>query len=114
MSLNLACILESSARRFPGEPAILFDGQRMTYRELREQAHRAANALTALGVRPGDRVALMVPNRPEFTVAYFGILLAGAIVVPLNTLLVAEEIAYHLEDSGAVVFLAWREYEEAA
>jgi long-chain acyl-CoA synthetase len=114
MSLNLSCIITASARRFPGEPAILFGEERLTYADLARAVNRTANALLGLGLAPGDRVALMVPNRPEFTVAYFGILQAGMVVVPLNTLFVAPEVAYHLEDSGAALLIAWEEYEEVA
>ena len=118
MSLNLACILETSAGRYADQAALLHRdraGQevRVRYRELRDAARRVAGALSGLGVRPGDKVALMVPNLPEFTIAYFGILYAGATVVPLNTLFVEDEIAYHLEDSDAVLLIAWEGYEEA-
>ncbi|GAA4607433.1 long-chain acyl-CoA synthetase [Actinoplanes octamycinicus] len=66
-----------------------------------------AAALTARGVRPGDRVALHLPNVPEFPIAYFGILKAGGVVVPLNVLLRAPEIAFQLADSGAKLLLTW-------
>jgi long-chain acyl-CoA synthetase len=112
MSLNLASIIEESARRYPGEMAIRYDDARLTYADLKESVHRTANALLGLGLSDGDRVALMMPNHPEFTVAYFGILLAGMVVVPLNTLLIADEVAYHLEDCGAAGFIAWEGYEE--
>lgn len=114
MSLNLASIIECSARRFPDETAVLFEEQRLTYRELRDAVRQCANALVGLGVHQGDRVALMMPNRPEFTIAYFGILRAGAVVVPLNTLFVADEVAYHLDDSGAVLLIAWEDLEQVA
>src|SRR4051812_1207758 len=119
MSLNLACILETSARRYPEQTALIRRRRsggdlRVSYRELRDSARRVASALLGLGVKPADRVALMLPNVPEFTIAYFGILLAGATVVPLNTLFVADEIGYHLRDSDAVVLVAWEELEAVA
>lgn len=114
MSLNLACILECSAARYPEEPAVVCGERRVTYRELRAAAHRVANGLAGLGLQPGDRVAMMVPNLPEFTIAYYGILTAGMVVVPLNSLFVEDEIAYHLEDSGAAAFIAWYGFEEPA
>jgi long-chain acyl-CoA synthetase len=114
MSLNLAGIVESAARRFPNETALIFAGERTTHAELRAAVRRAANGLLGLGVRPGDKVALMVPNRPEFTIAYFGILMIGATVVPLNTLFVGEEVGYHLRDSDAVLLITWEEQEAAA
>ncbi len=114
MSLNIATILEIAARRYPAVTAGIFEDRCLTYSALRESAHRFANALVGLGVRPGDRVALMVPNRPEFTAAYFGILASGAVVVPLNTLFVGEEVAYHLQDSEAVVLVAWEGLADVA
>ena len=111
MSLNLAEILDGSARRHPNRPALLCGDVVLDHAQVREAAGRLAAALVRLGVRQGDRVALMVPNRPEFVVAYFGILIAGAVVVPLNTLLVVDEVAYHLSDSEAVALVAWHELE---
>ena len=66
-----------------------------------------AAGLVALGIAPGDHVALSCPNMPAFPVAYFGILKAGAVVVPLNVLLKPREIAYHLRDSDARALIAF-------
>jgi long-chain acyl-CoA synthetase len=101
MSLNLASLLRNSAVRYPTLTAAIHDEFRLTYSQLDEAARRFAGDLLESGVRPGDRVAVMVPNVPGFTIAYFGILYAGCIVVPLNTLLVANEVAFQLEDSEA-------------
>ncbi len=101
MSLNLASILRNSAARYPNLTATIDGAVRSTYRELDEAARRFAGELLAAGVQPGDRVAVMVPNVPGFTIAYFGVLYAGCVVVPLNTLLVANEVAFQLEDSEA-------------
>jgi len=73
-----------------------------------------AGALRGLGVQPGQHVALLLPNTPHFPVSYFGILHAGNVVVPLNVLLTAEEIAYHIEDSDAVVLVAWEGFAAQA
>ncbi|MDQ3912305.1 MAG: long-chain fatty acid--CoA ligase [Actinomycetota bacterium] len=107
MSLNLALILEESTKSKPEKPALILDEQELAYEELRAAAKRFANALVSLGVRPGDKVAIMVPNVPEFAIAYFGILNVGASVVPLNVLLRGPEIGYHLDDSDAVVLVVW-------
>lgn len=104
---NLTALLDLSARRYPERTAIVAGQRRYTYRELDQAACRTANLLSGRGVRPGDRVALMCPNVPEFTVAYFGILKAGAVVVPLNVMLQGREVAYHLADSGAKAFVAF-------
>ena len=107
MTLNLAVILEESARAKPDKPALVFGGGKMTYAELRGAAGKFANALSSVGVGPGDKVAIMLPNVPQFAVAYYGILLTGAAVVPLNVLLQAREISYHLDDSDAKALVAW-------
>jgi long-chain acyl-CoA synthetase len=100
MSLNLASILRNSAAHAPVLTATIGDA-RLTYAQLDEAARRFAGELLQSGVRPGERVAIMVPNVPGFTIAYFGALYAGCVVVPLNTLLVANEVAFQLEDSEA-------------
>jgi len=101
MSLNLAIVLETGAASRPQHTAVIADGRRLSYGQLNEAATRAAGGLARLGVRPGDKVALMLPNVAEFAIAYFGVLKAGGCVVPLNTLFKATEIAYELEDSDA-------------
>jgi long-chain acyl-CoA synthetase len=114
MSLNLATIVSNSARFFPDEPALIREEWRLNYRDLQHQVAAFAAHLHRLGVRPGDKVALFSPNRPSFTVAYFGILHAGATVVPLSYLSVAREVAYTLRDSDAVTLVAWSAYAKAA
>ena len=99
--LNLAVLLEDSARNVPDRVAVACGPARLTYAELDAQAGQVAGALAARGIGPGDRVALSCPNLPCFPVVYYGILKAGATVVPLNILLTEREIAYHLEDSAA-------------
>lgn len=113
MSLNLATIVRDGAKSFGDETALIHPEQRVTYPELSGRVARFAAALRAAGVRRGDKVGLMVPNRPEFTIAYFGILYAGAVVVPLNILLVADEVAYTLGDSDAVALVAWAPLQAA-
>jgi long-chain acyl-CoA synthetase len=111
MSLNLALIVENGRRMFPDETALIHPERRVTYRELSDIVRRFAAVLSEAGVRPGDKVGVMIPNRPEFTIAYFGILHAGGVVVPLNILLVADEVAYTLTDSDAVAMIAWAPIE---
>lgn len=88
-----------------GRVALVNDDQRMTYAQLDNAASRVAHALVDAGIRTGDKVALSCLNVPWFSVAYFGILETGAVVVPLNALLKAREIAHHLTDSDAVAFI---------
>ena len=104
---NLASNLESAAASFPEREAIVFDGQRRTYAEMEEEASQVANGLYRAGVREGDHVALVSPNRPEFVTCYFGILKLGAVVVCVSALLKAREIAYQLDHSDAVAMIAY-------
>ena len=104
---NLAENLVRTARRQPERPALRLGTKTIDYAELDELSARAAAMLRAEGVRTGDRVALMLPNVPEFVVLYYGILRAGAVVVPMNPLLKARETEYHLRDSGAVLLFEW-------
>jgi long-chain acyl-CoA synthetase len=107
MSFNLAVILSETARSSPDRPVALFAGGQLTYRQLDQASDRLAASLAAIGIAPGDRVALQLPNIPQFLISYFGILKAGGIVVPLNVMLRAPEVAFHLGDSGARVLITW-------
>jgi acyl-CoA synthetase (AMP-forming)/AMP-acid ligase II len=107
MSFNLAVILSETAHAAPDRPVAVFDGGRLTYRELDQASDRLAAGLAAAGIEPGDRVAPQLPNIPQFLISYFGILKAGAVVVPLNVLLRAPEVAFHLSDSGARALITW-------
>jgi len=107
MSFNLAVILSETAHASPDRPVATFDGGRLGYAELDQASGLLAANLAAAGIEPGDRVALQLPNIPQFLISYFGILKAGAVVVPLNVLLRAPEVAYHLADSGARALITW-------
>ena len=103
---NLAQLLTRTADRFPERTALVMGDTRVSYPDLDVAANRVANLLVSRGIEPGDKVALMCPNLPEFTAVYFGILKAGASVVPLNVLLKEREVAYHLADSDAKALFA--------
>ena len=105
--LNLAAILDQHARRRPAAEAVVLGQWRLTYAQLDAMANRIAGGLSALGIGRGDQVGLLCPNLPYFPAAYFGILKAGAIVVPLNVLLKPREIAHHLRDSDAKALLCF-------
>jgi long-chain acyl-CoA synthetase len=105
--LNLSMLIEHHARMHPDREAIVAGTVRLTYAQLDGAARRIAGALVALGVKPGDHVALSCPNTPHFPIAYFGILKTGAAVVPLNVLLKPREIAQHLRDSAARAYLCF-------
>ena len=105
MSLNLSVILDQSACRRPSHQAVIHDEFRFTYEQLLVYVKRCANALRDLGVKPGDTVAMVLPNIALFPIVYYGILYGGGVVVPLNPLLKAGEIAYHLDDSDSVAVI---------
>ncbi|WKV70094.1 long-chain fatty acid--CoA ligase [Streptomyces sp. PCS3-D2] len=105
MTLSVAAILAESALRRPEHPAVVCGTRRITYRELWDGARRYAAALRARGIGPDDKVALLLPSTPHFPLAYFGVLALGAIAVPVHALLRSDEIAYVLEDSGAVALV---------
>jgi long-chain acyl-CoA synthetase len=110
--LSLASVLQESALRRPDKVALVQGQQRVTYGELWALALRRAGALEAAGVAPGDRVALLALNTIDFVTAYYGILARGAVVVPVAPMLVADEIAFLLEDSGAVLALVAEDLAE--
>jgi len=114
MGLNLASLLTESAGRAPGAPAVRLGEVELSYGELDERSARLAALLLGKGFQPGDRVGVMLPNVPEFPIAYYGVLRAGGVVVPMNVLLKRREIAFYLEDSGAKLLLAWHGFAEEA
>jgi long-chain acyl-CoA synthetase len=114
MTLNLASLLTESAERSPDAPAIRLGEVELSYAELDDRSARLATLLRENGVEQGDRVGVMLPNVPEFPVAYYGVLRAGGVVVPMNVLLKRREIAFYLEDSGARLLLAWHGFAEEA
>ena len=104
---NLAALLEQSTEKYADRTAIVFGDTRLTYAQVNGAANQVANLLVSRGIQPGDKVALSCPNLPYFTIIYFGILKAGATVVPLNVLLKGREVAYHLADSDAKAYFAF-------
>ncbi|KUN02789.1 long-chain fatty acid--CoA ligase [Streptomyces yokosukanensis] len=104
-TLSVAAILAENARRRPEKTALVEGELRLTFGEVWRRSLARAGALTDLGVRPGDRVALMAPNTAEFPVAYYAIAAAGAVVVPVHLLLSCGEVAHVLGDSGATLLL---------
>ncbi len=103
---TLPDLLRASVTKFPNTTALLFYGHRITFLELYDLATRFAVYLQTIGVRPGDRVAIMLPNLPQAIIGYYGALLAGAIVVQTNPLYVEQELETQLRDSGAETILA--------
>jgi long-chain acyl-CoA synthetase len=114
MHLNLGSILQGTAALRPDAVALRLGDQSITYAELERAARGIATSLRARGIEPGSAVAILIPNLPEFTQVYYGILYAGCTVVPLNVLLSAPEVQYHLEDSRAKLLFAHPLFEAPA
>ena len=107
MSFNLATILTETTLATPDAPVCRIGGNTTTYRELDDLSGRAAAGLRETGLSPGQVVALQLPNIPQFLIAYFGALKAGLVVLPLNPLLMAPELEYHLTDSAAAMLIGF-------
>lgn len=110
--MNVAQNIETAAKLFPEKTAILFEGKRIKYIDLNAAANRLANAMQAKGIKQGDRVALYLPNIPEFAICYFATLKAGAIAVSVNPMLKAYELKHIMNDSGAVLLFTVGELME--
>ncbi|MEN8138515.1 MAG: long-chain fatty acid--CoA ligase [Bacteroidota bacterium] len=105
--LNLSVLLEDSARKYPNKDAFIFMDKKLSYAQINGAANQIANGLSSMGIGKGDKVALSSLNLPYFPMVYFGILKAGASVVPMSVLLKKDEVAYHLKDSEAKAYLCF-------
>lgn len=108
--IGLGATLETITRQFKRREAIRFDGKVYSYQELNEQANRVAGGLASLGIGKGDRVAMMLPNIPEFVFTFFGIQKLGAVAVPFNTTYKGREITFILRDSAAKAIVCLSNY----
>ncbi|MCK8608397.1 long-chain-fatty-acid--CoA ligase [Agromyces sp. C10] len=104
---TLVDLIDDAVARFDRRTALEFFGAETSYRELGEQIARAAEGLRRLGVGPGDRVALVLPNCPQHVVAFYAVLRLGAVVVEHNPLYTARELRHQFEDHGATVAIVW-------
>src|SRR3954454_17902849 len=114
MSANLASILTESAQRNSEAIALKLDDAELSYGLLDDGSARVAALLKDKGVEPGDRVGIVLPNVPYFAGVYYGILRAGAVVVPMNVLLKGREVKFYLSDPEAKLLFAWHDFAEAA
>jgi len=112
--MNLASVLTDSAQRDPDHVALRLDDMEVSYGLLDEGSARLAAVLADRGLKPGDRVGIMLPNVPYFGVCYYGVLRAGGVVVPMNVLLKRREVAFYLGDSGAELMFAWEGFADDA
>lgn len=104
-TLTLPEMLEATARRSAQRTALIYFGSRISYAQLLEHVERCAAGLQALGLRKGQSVALMMPNCPQFIIAYFGALRAGAIVTATSSMYTAREAAHQWHDAGATILI---------
>ncbi|MFB9323634.1 long-chain-fatty-acid--CoA ligase [Cryptosporangium minutisporangium] len=108
MPKSLSSLLEDAAAAYPDREAVVLGDVRLTYAQVNGAANQVANLLASRGIQRGDKVALSCPNLPYFPIVYYGILKAGATVVPLNILLKGREVAYHLADSDAKAYFCFQ------
>ena len=111
---NIASNLIDTADKHGDRPALKLDDAVLTYGELLERAQRMGSLLAAKGVEPGDRVGLQMANVPAYPITFFGALLVGATVVPMNPLLKGREVEFYLSDSGAKIVVAGEQMADAA
>jgi long-chain acyl-CoA synthetase len=111
---NLTTMLTDTVAEHGDRIAVKLDDVELNYTVLELATQRMAGALAELGVGPGDRVGVMLPNVPYFPVVFFGVLRLGGVVVPMNPLLKGREVAFQLQDSGAKALLGWHQFAEAA
>ena len=114
MNESLANNLIGSAERYPESAALRMSDEVITYAELDQATARVAGLLRERGFEPGDRAGIMLPNVPEFAIAYYGVLRAGGVVVPMNVLLKKREVEFYLGDSEAKAIFAWHEFADPA
>lgn len=101
----LTWLLDRTTSRYPSHTAIIYYGTKLTYAQILSYANRFATGLQRLGVQKGDRVAIALPNIPQYTIAFYGALKAGAVVVPTNPLYTEREMQHQLADSGAKIMV---------
>src|SRR5277367_2762694 len=102
--------LRYAAQQYPRRTAVVCNDERHTYAQMAERVSRLAGALRQAGIQPGDRVAFLSSNCHRLLEAYYGVLEAGAVLLPLNIRLSAGELGYILNDSGATVLFVERQF----
>src|SRR2546422_680072 len=101
----LTWLLDQTVSKYPGHTAIIYYGTKLSYAQLSSLANRFATALQKLGIQKGDRVAIALPNIPQYPIAFYGTLRAGAVVVPTNPLYTEREMQHQMADAGARVLV---------
>jgi len=106
----LTWLLDQTAKKYPGHTALIYYGTKMSYAQLSTLANRFAVALQKLGIQKGDRVAIALPNIPQYPIAFYGALRAGAVAVPTNPLYTECEMQHQMADSGARIIVMMEEF----
>ena len=101
--------LDNAVRDFPEREAVIFQGRKITYRQLGEEVANVASGLAQRGLKKGQRMAIMLPNCPQYIAAYYAILKIGGIVVNVNPMYVERELEFQLKDAGVETILALRD-----
>ena len=109
--ITLNQILEKTVKEYPEKDAIIFQGRTMSYRELGRCVDNFASAMAQIGMKKGERMGIMLPNCPQYIVAYYGILKLGGVVVNVNPMQVERELEFQLKDAGVEVIMALRDFE---
>ncbi len=102
-------LLTNTARTNPDSTCVYFEGKKMSYSKVDEASSKFAAVLTNMGLSKGDRVAIVLPNTPQFLISYFGILKAGGVVVPCNPIYTPKELEHQLKDSGATIVIGLKD-----
>ena len=111
-TVNVGRVLARNGRYHPEKTAIIFEGRRISYQELNNRANRLYHGIMGMGVKKGDKVAILFYNSPQFIESYFAIVKAGAVVVPLNFRLAARELEYQIDNSDAAILIYSEEFKE--
>lgn len=103
---SLQQLLKNTAEKYPNKIAIHFNGKELSYKELYDSALKFAGYLQKIGIQKGDRVAIMLPNTPQSVISFYGVMMAGGIVVQTNPMYTERELAFQMKDSGAKAIVA--------
>ncbi|ALS77614.1 class I adenylate-forming enzyme family protein [Planococcus kocurii] len=110
--MNIVSILAQNALRHPDKPALVFEDRSYTYHEFNRMVNQLANGLISLGIKKGEKIALMMKNSDYFAISYYAVAKTGAVIVPMNFRLVAREANYILDQSDSVFVICDQEYEK--
>ena len=103
--MNMETMLQKTTERYPDNPALIYESKQISYKDLNQFVEALACHMQGLGIRKGDKVAIMLSNCPEFVISYFAALRLGAVAVTLNVMSTSHELQHLIENSDAKVFI---------